>query len=206
MSVKQLVASEEGGAQPSRMAGAVRPAASRRVLLGEIGRPHGVRGLVRLHAFTEDPGTLGSYGPLSDATGARRFAVTPMPGGIGRIEGVADRDAAARLTGTKLYVERDRLPLPADPDEFLLCDLEGLQAFAEDGTALGTVRSVEEYGAGPFLVIEAAGAERLLPFTKAVVPVVDIAGGRLVVVPPAEVTVAPQDGPEDGPQDGEDAA
>jgi 16S rRNA processing protein RimM len=164
------------------------------VLLGEIGRPHGVRGLVRLHAFTEDPGTLGSYGPLSDATGSRRFAVTPMPGGIGRIEGVADRDAAARLTGTKLYVERDRLPPPADPDEFLLCDLEGLQAFAEDGTALGTVRSVEEYGAGPFLVIEGAGGERLLPFTKAVVPVVDVPGGRLVVVPPAEITVAPQDG------------
>ena len=117
-----------------------------------------------------------------------------MPGGIGRIEGVADRDAAARLTGTKLYVERDRLPPPADPDEFLLCDLEGLQAFAEDGTALGTVRSVEEYGAGPFLVIEGAGGERLLPFTKAVVPVVDVPGGRLVVVPPAEITVAPQDG------------
>jgi 16S rRNA processing protein RimM len=117
-----------------------------------------------------------------------------MPGGIGRIEGVADRDAAARLTGTKLYVERDCLPPPADTDEFLLCDLEGLAAFAEDGTALGTVRSVEEYGAGPFLVIEGAGGERLLPFTKAVVPVVDVPGGRLVVVPPAEITVAPQDG------------
>ena len=203
--MKQVVATGEGGAQPSQAAGAQRPAA-RRVLLGEIGRPHGVRGLVRLHAFTEDPGTLGSYGPLSDGTGSRRFAVTPMPGGIGRIEGVADRDAAARLTGTKLYVERDRLPPPADPDEVLLCDLEGLQAFAEDGTALGAVRSVEEYGAGPFLVIEHAGGEQLLPFTKAVVPVVDIAGGRVVVVPPAEVTVAPQDGPEDGPQDGEDAA
>ena len=201
MSVKQVVASDEGGAQPSQAAGAPRPVA-RRVLLGEIGRPHGVRGLVRLHAFTEDPLTLGRYGALSDATGSRRFAVTPMPGGIGRIEGVADRDAAARLTGTKLYVERDRLPPPADPDEFLLCDLEGLAAFAEDGTALGTVRSVEEYGAGPFLVIGDAGGERLLPFTKAVVPVVDIAGGRVVVVPPAEVTVAPQD----GPQDGEDAA
>ena len=202
MSVKQVVANGEGGAQPSHAAGAPRPVAARRVLLGEIGRPHGVRGLVRLHAFTEDPLTLGRYGALSDATGSRRFAVTPMPGGIGRIEGIADRDAAARLTGTKLYVERDRLPPPADPDEFLLCDLEGLLAFAEDGTALGTVRSVEEYGAGPFLVIGDAGGERLLPFTKAVVPVVDIAGGRVVVVPPAEVTVAPQD----GPQDGEDAA
>jgi len=202
VSVKQVVASAEGGGRPPYAAGATHSPAARRVLLGEIGRPHGVRGLVRLHAFTEDPLTLGRYGPLSDATGTRRFAVTPMPGGLGRIEGVADRDTAARLTGTKLYVERDRLPPPADPEEFLLCDLEGLAAFAEDGTALGTVRSVEEYGAGPFLVIGDAGGERLLPFTKAVVPVVDVAGGRLVVVPPAEVTVAPQD----GLQDGEDAA
>jgi 16S rRNA processing protein RimM len=175
---------------------------TKRVLLGEIGRPHGVRGLVRLHAFTEDPRTLGAYGPLTDATGARRFAVTPMPGGIGRIEGIADRDAAARLTGTKLYVERERLPPPTDPDEFLLCDLEGLEAFSEDGTALGTVRSVEEYGAGPFLVIQDASGERLLPFTKAVVPVVDIAGGRIVVVPPSEIIVAPQE----GPREREDAA
>jgi 16S rRNA processing protein RimM len=163
----------------------------KRVLLGEIGRPHGVRGLVRLHAFTADPKAIGGYGPLTDATGAKRLVVTAMPGGLGRIEGIADRDAAARLTGTKLYIDRDRLPPPADPDEFLLCDLEGLKALAEDGTELGTVRAVEEYGAGPFLVIDGPGGERLLPFTKAVVPAVDVAGGRLTVVPPAEVTVAP---------------
>jgi 16S rRNA processing protein RimM len=170
----------------------------KRVLLGEIGRPHGVRGLVRLHAFTEDPKAIGAYGPLTDATGARRFAVTVMPGGLGRIEGIADRDAATRLTGTKLYVERARLPPPADPDEFLLCDLEGLAAVGEDGSPLGTVRSVEEYGAGPFLVIEGEGGERLVPFTKAAVPVVDIAAGRIIVVPPPEITV--------GPEAGEDAA
>ncbi|MGG5808683.1 ribosome maturation factor RimM [Falsiroseomonas sp. CW058] len=171
--------------------------AVKRVLLGEIGRPHGVRGLVRLHAFTEDPKAIAGYGPLTDAAGTRRFAVTPLPNGLARIEGVADRDAAQRLTGTKLYVERDRLPPPADPDEFLLCDLEGLAAFAEDGAALGTVRAVEDYGAGPFLVIEGEGPERLVPFTRAAVPVVDIAGGRVTVVPPAEVAAK---------LDGEDAA
>jgi 16S rRNA processing protein RimM len=166
----------------------------KRVLLGEIGRPHGVRGLVRLHAFTADPRAIGSYGPLTDATGTKRLVVTPMAGGLGRIEGVADREAAARLTGTKLYIERDRLPPPADPDEFLLCDLEGLAAFAEDGTELGMVRSIEEYGAGPFLVIQGREGERLLPFTRSVVPVVDVAGGRITVVPPPEVTVAPREG------------
>jgi 16S rRNA processing protein RimM len=169
----------------------------KRVLLGEIGRPHGVRGLVRLHAFTEDPNAIGAYGPLTDATGTKRYAVTALPNGLGRIEGVADRDAAARLTGTKLYVERDRLPPPADPDEFLLCDLEGLQAVDEAGGAIGTVRAVEDYGAGPFLAIADGGAERLVPFTRAAVPVVDIAAGRVVVVPPPEITVAPQPGEED---------
>jgi 16S rRNA processing protein RimM len=166
----------------------------KRVLLGEIGRPHGVRGLVRLHAFTDDPKAIAAYGPLADETGTRRFSVTAMPGGLGRIEGVEDRDAAARLTGTRLYIERDRLPPPADPDEFLLCDLEGLAAIAEDGSTLGTVRSVEEYGAGPFLVIQGEGGERLIPFTRAAVPVVDVAAGRITVVPPPEVTVQPEPG------------
>jgi 16S rRNA processing protein RimM len=168
----------------------------KRVLLGEIGRPHGVRGLVRLHAFTADPKAIGAYGPLTDATGTKSYAVTPLPGGIGRIEGIADRNAAARLTGTKLYVARDRLPPAADPDEFFLCDLEGLQAFDAEGTDVGIVRSVEDYGAGPFLVIQGAAGERLLPFTRATVPAVDVAAGRLTVLPPAEIVVEPQPGEE----------
>ncbi len=166
----------------------------KRVLLGEIGRPHGVRGLVRLHAFTSDPLAIGRYGPLTDATGTRRFAVQAMPNGLARIEGITDRDAAARLTSTRLYIERDRLPPPEDPDEFLLCDLEGLEAFTEQGETLGQVKAVEDYGAGPFLVIQGAGGERLVPFTKAAVPAVDIPGGRLTVVPPAEVLVRPEEG------------
>lgn len=168
----------------------------KRVIVGEIGRPHGVRGLVRLRAFTADPRAIGNYGPLTDEAGTRRFAVTAMPDGIVRIEGVTDREQAAKLTGVKLYAERDRLPPPEDPDEFFLCDLEGLPAFGEDGAQLGTVRAVQDHGAGAFLVIDAASGELLLPFTKAVVPVVDVAGGRVVVVPPGEVIVPPQPGEE----------
>ncbi|PWS36439.1 16S rRNA processing protein RimM [Falsiroseomonas bella] len=169
---------------------------TKRVLLGEIGRPHGVRGLVRLHAFTDDPMAIGRYGALTDATGTRSFAVQPLPGGLGRIEGIADRDAAARLTGTKLYVAREKLPPSTDPDEFFLCDLEGLSAFDADGKALGTVRSVEEYGAGAFLVIQDGARELLVPFTKAAVPAVDVAGGRVTVVPLPEVVVEPRPGEE----------
>jgi 16S rRNA processing protein RimM len=177
-----------------------------RVLVGEIGRPHGVRGLVRLYAFTADPRAIASYGPLTDETGQRRYAVTALPDGLGRIEGVADRDAAARLTGTKLYVARDALPPPADPEEFFLVDLEGLSAVGEDGTAFGTVRAVEDHGAGAFLIVDGPRGELLLPFTRAVVPVVDVAGGRLVVVPPAEILVRPGEGQGGDGQGGEAAA
>ena len=170
--------------------------AVKRVMVGEIGRPHGVRGLVRLRAFTEDPAAIAAYSPLTDESGTRRFALTLKGGDIAAIEGVADRDAAQRLTGTKLYVERDRLP-PPEEEEFYLTDLIGLAAVTEGGESLGRVRAVEDHGAGAFLIVDGGGREHLLPFTKAVVPGVDIAGGRVTVVPPGEIIVAPQPGEGD---------
>ncbi|HYZ33030.1 MAG TPA: ribosome maturation factor RimM, partial [Crenalkalicoccus sp.] len=153
---------------------------------GEIGRAHGVRGLVRLRSFTADPAAIATY-TLTDEAGTRRFALTLLADGLARIEGVADRSAAERLTGTRLYVDRALLP-PTEEEEFYLADLVGLPARTEEGALFGTVRAVEDHGAGPFLVIaEEGGAERLIPFTRAAVPVVDLAAGRLVVVPPAEV-------------------
>ncbi|MBW8269764.1 ribosome maturation factor RimM [Caldovatus aquaticus] len=174
-------------------------AGGRRILVGEIGRPHGVRGLVRLRSFTADPAAIAAYGPLTDETGTRRFVLTLKGEGLAQIEGVADRDAAARLTGTRLYVERDRLPPPEDPEEFYLADLVGLPAVTEAGEPLGRVRAVEDYGAGPFLVIAGGpdGRERLVPFTRAAVPVVDLAAGRIVVAPPAEIEVRPEAARED---------
>nr|WP_246522212.1 ribosome maturation factor RimM [Neoroseomonas terrae] len=162
-------------------------------MVGEIGRPHGVRGLVRLRAFTEDPAAIAAYSPLTDESGARSFALTLKGGDIAAVEGVADRDAAQRLTGTKLFVERDRLPAPAE-EEFYLTDLIGLAAVTESGESLGRVRAVEDHGAGPFLIVDGAGREYLLPFTKAVVPVVDVAGGSVTVVLPGEIIVQPQAG------------
>jgi 16S rRNA processing protein RimM len=171
----------------------------RRILVGEIGRPHGVRGLVKLRSFTEDPSAIATYGPLTDATGTRRFELTLLSEGLARLEGVADRDAAARLTGTKLYVERDRLP-PTEEEEFYLADLIGLLARTEAGEVLGRIAAVEDHGGGSFLILRGegeGGREHLLPFTRAVVPVVDVPGGAVLVVPPEEVTVAPgQEGDE----------
>jgi 16S rRNA processing protein RimM len=160
---------------------------AQRILVGEIGRPHGVRGLVKLRSFTADPAAIAEYGPLTDEAGTRRFGLTLLSEGIARIEGVADRDAAARLTGTRLYVERGSLP-PPEEDEFYLADLIGLRAEDSAGQPLGPVQAVEEHGAGAFLVL-GGPPERLVPFTRANVPVVDLAGGRVVVTLPEEVVV-----------------
>jgi 16S rRNA processing protein RimM len=168
--------------------------AMKRVLVGEIGRPHGVRGLVKLRSFTTDPAAIASYGPLTDAEGRHRFALTLLADGLARIDGVTDRDAAQRLTGTRLYVERDRLP-PPETEEYYLADLIGLAAVTEAGTPFGTVRAVEDHGGGAFLILEdLAGRERLLPFTRAAVPVVDLAGARLVVAPPEEIEAMGEEG------------
>jgi 16S rRNA processing protein RimM len=88
----------------------------------------------------------------------------------------------------KLYVERDRLP-PPEEEEFYLADLAGLAARDAAGEALGQVREVEDHGGGAILVLDTAQGEVLLPFTKAVVPVVDVAGGFVIICPPAEVLV-----------------
>lgn len=160
-----------------------------RILVGEIGRPHGVRGLVKLRSFTADPAAIETYGPLTDATGRRRFALAFLGDGLVRVDGVEDREAAARLTGTGLYVERDSLP-PPEEDEFYLADLVGLRAEDASGAALGQVRSVEDNGAGAFLVLDGP-PERFVPFTRACVPVVDLGHGRVVVELPAETTVPP---------------
>jgi 16S rRNA processing protein RimM len=164
-----------------------------RVLLGVFGRPHGVRGLVRVQSFTADPADIAAYGPLADEAGARTFALRVVQRGerpVVAVEGVADREAAAKLTGTRLYLARDRLPAP-DDDEFYHADLIGLAAEDTAGRRLGTVASVNDHGAGAFLEIETGAQPLLLPFTRAAVPVVDLAARRVVIVPPGEIVVPP---------------
>jgi 16S rRNA processing protein RimM len=162
-----------------------------RVLVGVIAAAHGVRGLVRVKSFTAHPKSVASYGELSDESGERRFHLALQgqvkEGVIAKIEGVADRDAAEALKGTKLYVAREALPEIAADDEFYQADLVGLRVEARDGKPLGRVKAVLNFGAGDLLEIEGEGVSLMLPFTKRVVPLVDLPGGRLVADPPAEV-------------------
>lgn len=167
---------------------------SSRVLLGVIGRPHGVRGLVRVQSFTAVPEDIAAYGTLADETGARTFRleiVTPGEMPVVRIAGVADRDAAARLTGTRLFVDRAVLP-PPEEDEYYLADLVGCAVVDPSGAPLGTVGAVHDHGAGAFLEVVREGAPALLvPFTRKAVPEVSLAGRRLVVSLPDEQVVPP---------------
>ncbi len=160
--------------------------------MGVVGRPHGVRGLVHLHSYAADPAALPSYGPLVDERG-RQFRMRWHSEGVaelfemadGKRLRVPDRTAAEKLVNTRLYIERASLP-PPDADEFYLSDLQGLQVMTVDGRDLGPVTGVHDHGGGVYLEI----GTLLLPFTKACVPGVDVAGGRITVALPAEVVVA----------------
>ena len=158
----------------------------RRVLVGVLGAAQGVRGEVRVKSYTAVATAIADYGPLWSEDGRRSFtfmALRPLKDDmlVARIVGLTDRDGAAALTGTKLYVDRASLP-PPDDDEFYQVDLLGLLAEDEAGRALGRVAAVQNFGAGDLLAIAPSAGETLLvPFTKAFVPILDFEGGRLVV-------------------------
>ncbi|MCW8836432.1 MAG: ribosome maturation factor RimM [Rhodospirillales bacterium] len=174
-----------------------------RVCVGVVSGPHGVRGLVKVRSFTEVPEDMTAYGPLTDEDGSEtyRIAVTGRgPKGLllARVEGIADRDAAEALKGTRFYVEKAALP-PPDEDEFYYSDLIGLVARTVDGDALGTVRAVGDFGAGD--VVEVAGGSHgvvMVPFTRAAVPVVDLESGVLTIDPPPGLLEPAEPEPKEG--------
>jgi 16S rRNA processing protein RimM len=161
------------------------------VCVARIGAPHGVRGAVKLWTFTEDPLAVQRYGPLASKDGARRFEVTHVREAkdhlVATLNGVTTREDAARLNGIELYVAREKLPA-TEADEYYHADLIGLAAVNAAGEPIGRVIGIHNFGAGDIIEIApASGPTMLLPFTNAVVPTVDIAGGRVVVELPAEV-------------------
>ena len=161
----------------------------RLVCVGVIVGAHGVRGLVRVRPYTEDPDAVAAYGPLATGNGTRMLHLTVTGRGpkgqvLARVAGIEDRTGAEALKGERLYVPRGRLPAPDDADEFYHVDLIGLAACSPDGRPLGTVCAIYDFGGGD--VIEIAGdghAPLVVPFTRDVVPIVDIAGGTLTVDP-----------------------
>jgi 16S rRNA processing protein RimM len=173
-----------------------------RVCVGAIAGGHGVRGLLKVKSFTEAPEDVAAYGPVVTDDGRRlSLALTGTAKGVllAKAEGIADRDAADALRGQRLWVSRGALP-PADEDEFYHADLIGLRVEREDGTPVGTVQALHDFGAGDLVEVRLEGARRteLLRFDRETVPVVDLAGGRIVVVPPDGLFDPPEDAEEAG--------
>ena len=162
--------------------------APKRICLGVVTAPHGVQGAVRIKSFTEEPEDVARYGPLADETGVRRFELRLIGAAKGvvvaRLSGIVDRNQAEALRGLRLYLPRSALPR-TETDEYYHADLLGLEAVLGDGTPVGRVRAIHDFGAGDTLELARPGAPPVMvPFTRAVVPSVELAAGRLVLDPP----------------------
>lgn len=191
------------------------------VLVGAITGAHGVRGEVKVKSFTAEPAAIAAYGPLFDESGTRRFDLTLTAKGgdlpdkaqpskasskallIGRIGGIVDRNMAEALKGQRLFVPRAQLPANEDPEEFYLTDLIGLAVRDKHGADFGRVIDVANYGAGDLLMVDGPAEGSFdVPFAKAFVPEIDLAGGFLIIELPEDFFAAPRR--EDTEDSGED--
>ncbi len=165
----------------------------RTICVGKIVGAHGLRGLVRLRSFTDDPAAIAQY-PVVDETGrARKVTLkTPMAEEfIAEVEGVTTREQAEAARGLRLFVARDKLP-ELQAREYYLADLVGLRAEDTAGQVCGTVLAVHDFGAGAVLEFKLKdGRTAMLPFRDAFVPTVVLAEGRVVISPPADWLESP---------------
>lgn len=158
------------------------------ILIGVVGRPHGVRGLVHIRSYAENPDALEDYKVLQDEQGrcwSLRWrgaeGVAELCDAQGRP--LADRTAAQALVNTRLYVPREALP-ETEEEEFYHADLIGMEAF-EAGQSLGRVAMVHDYGGGASLELEGG---LLVPFTRACVPDINLTQRTVTIVRPEEIS------------------
>ena len=163
------------------------------VVVGRVGRPHGLRGEVTVEVRTDEPGRRfaagavlraepprGSASPLRalNVAGSRWHSGTLLV----RFAELPDREAAEAARGILLFATVDVAESPEDPDEYYAHQLVGLAAYDEQGTHLGEVSGLVRGGSQDLLTVRTPdGREALVPFVKALVPEVDLAGGRVVV-------------------------
>lgn len=159
------------------------------ICVGAIAGSYGVRGELRVKSYCAVPEDIETYTPLWSEDRSRQFALAilhPIKNGFAaRITDVSTKEEADALRGTALYADRDQLPSLPD-DEFYHADLIGLSVYDTGGVLLGAVKTVQNHGADDLLELQLAGtsATTFLPFTKAAVPTVDLASGRIVADPP----------------------
>lgn len=174
-----------------------------RICLATIGAPHGVKGELRVKSYTGDPLAFGDYGPLTDAKG-RTFEVLEVRPSkavvVARFKGINTRELAEALNGVDLYIDRAMLPdEELEEDEFFHEDLIGLEVRDSEGLRIGKVIALHDFGGGDLLEITHGGKRGVMvPFTKAAVPVIDVAGGFVTVEPVAAGLVATDDDEDSG--------
>jgi len=162
------------------------------IQVGRVAGAFGVRGEVRITSYTAEPTALLEYRDLKREDGSVALTLLsgrPAKGGVvARAREVETREQAEALRGLKLFIPRSALPEP-DEDEFYVTDLIGLAVETPEGAPLGTIRSVQDFGAGDLLEIVPAegGATWYLPFTKEAVPEVRLAEGKVIGVRPTEI-------------------
>lgn len=163
---------------------------SKRVCLGEISTAHGVRGLVRIRVYGDDPQAFSAYGPLftseqGDKTLTIRMKNAANKFWLAEVEGVADRNAAELLRGTKLWIERDKLPEPEDDDEFYYEDLVGMKVRTEADGDIGTVIAVENFGASDLIEVKPpVGDAFYVPFADEYIVEVNMPENTITVLIP----------------------
>ncbi|MGF1605285.1 MAG: ribosome maturation factor RimM [Rhodothalassiaceae bacterium] len=160
------------------------------VCVAQFGAPHGVKGAIRLTAFTAEPDTLKQLAPLHRGAGGPplrvRFLRPDKAGFLVQVDGYADRESVAALTGQRVHVPRTALPEDPEEDSFYIADLEGLAVRGPDGGTLGRVQAVQDFGAGDLLDIlldepvADLGRSVLIPFERRYVPRVQVREGYLV--------------------------
>jgi 16S rRNA processing protein RimM len=164
-----------------------------RLVVGRVGRPHGLRGEVTVEVRTDDPADRFRRGAvlLTEPVERGPLTVAGVRWHSGRLllafDGYDDRESAEELRDTLLEVDSSSLRPLSDPEEFYDHDLIGLRVVTVDGEEVGVVADVLHHGQDLLVVSGSAarsGAQILIPFVAAIVPEVDVAGGRLVVDPP----------------------
>lgn len=160
--------------------------------VGRVAGAFGVRGEVRITAYTEEPKALVGFRELLREDGAIGLTVIsgrPHKDGIvAKVREIETKEQADAMRGLSLYVKRASLPEPEE-DEFYLTDLFGMTAVSPEGEALGVVKTVRDFGAGDVLEVQPKGGPSWwVAFTRENVPEVRLAERTLVVVRPDEVS------------------
>ena len=168
------------------------------VVVGRIGRPHGVRGAVSIEVRTDEPDKRFAVGSRLLAASGRELVVTSSTWHRGRLlltfDGYDDRTAIEELRNQLLSVDRPDDEQPADPEEFYDSALEGCEVVDSSGTPIGIVHEVSHLPAHDMLVVRTPDErEVLVPFVEAFVPTIDVPGKRIVITPPDGLLDAPED-------------